>query len=396
MAGIAAVLDLGTSHTSCWIGDADGVFGRGEVASEGISRGEVADLRALSACVRAAVTEAERQAGLRVQDVWAAISGSSVEGRIWRSAAPVLSEDQEISHSDVQRLLERAAGVGGVCRHGVEKTVLHVLPRAFWIDGRGPVREPVGLSGALLQAEVVVVDASACVVEDLARAVRLAGYRLEGVVAAPLASGMGALSQEERMLGALVIDIGAGVTNYSMWADGCLLACGCIGIGGELITRDIASGLSVSMETAEELKCSFSPGRVDGLLSANPLGGGSPKGFTGQELAEIIEARLEEILRLVLRRIAAFDLRQMRSGAVVAGGAGGNSIVTSLLKEFTGLDVRVARAQAEELPGPRNTLAAGLLAWATRGISEAKGRTNDRAARWRRFSRAFEWLAVRF
>jgi len=409
--GLAAVLDLGTSRVSCWIGDAAGVLGCGEVSSEGVRAGEIADVRAASRCVRAAVEEAERQSGLLVQGVCAAVSGASVEGWVSGGAVPILNETQEIGARDVAwalSLAETQVRFRTASSHlrtatsiapgrSAEGARLHVFPRRYWVDGRGPVRDPVGLSGALLQAEVVVVGASAFALENLSRVVRMAGVRLQGAVAGPVASGFGALSEEERELGALVIDIGAGTTSYSVWTGGTLGACGCICLGGERVTLDIAAGLGISRESAEGLKRALKPGPADECLLASSLGGLGPRSFARRELAEIVEARVEEIMRLVLARMGAFDLRELGAGVVLAGGAARGEETLSVARAVFGVNARPARMGAAELPGPENAVAAGLLALSTAGAGNpAPDGLGGVHVRRSTLKRAWEWLAAGF
>jgi cell division protein FtsA len=389
---LGAALDLGTARATCWIAERDDdgirVLGIGEAPSEGVRAGEVVDVRAAAEAVRAAIEEAEAQSGLAVQGVCAALSGAGITGTPGKAAEPVTREGQIITPAEVRRALERAGSIA--LPRGALK--LHILPKAFAVDGAGPVRSPVGLSGAILEAKVIVVSGSAFAAENLSRAVRAAGRQIASVVAAPAAIGLGSLSDEERELGGIAIDFGAGLTAYAAWRHGGLHACGAIPVGGDLLTRDIALGLRVSREDADEIKLDMS-GR-DAADAAEP-----PE-CDGVDLEEIVDARLEEMLLLVERRLGVRDLANAFGAGVALAGAGARIAgIEEKARRILGIPARVARPELEGITGvnlsaPENALGAGLLRWSFDGAP----RVETRQARWGTgwFASAFRWLAAGF
>jgi cell division protein FtsA len=405
---LAAALDLGTSRTTCWIGERDreGVrlLAAGRAPSEGVSGGEVVDVVGASGSVRAAIWEAEAQSGLAVEGLTAAVSGAAVSGTVGRAAVPITREGQVVTPADAQRAAERAARTA--LPQGA--TTLQVLPHGFLLDGAGPIQDPVGLACAVLEAEVVALSASTFAVENLTRAVREAGRHADSFVAAPAALGTGALTPEERELGALVLDIGAATAEFSAWTGGGLRAAGCVELGGESVTRDVALGLGVSRATAEGLKReagaahAASLGEIEAAraLSAPSLGGEEPAIFTRLELAEIVEARVEEILLLVRRRL----LREVRecelgAGVVLAGGTACLADAAEKAAEVFGVRARAARPRLEGGPGsgldgPEAALGAGLLLWATEAGLPAGEDLDPRPVRW--LAGAVRWLAAGF
>ncbi len=412
---LAAALDLGTSRAVCWIaerssaeGDDDGdgvrVLAAGEVPSEGVRAGEVVDVRAAAGSIVAAVEEAEAQSGLSVEGLAVALAGSGVTGTPRHAAIPVTREGQEITRAEARLVIERAGNLPLL--PGTVK--LQVLPRSFAVDGAGPMRDPVGLTGAILEAEVLIVSGSAFAAENLARAVRLAGRHLASVVAAPAAMGLAVLSPEERELGAVALDMGAGLTDYAAWKDGELRACGCVPVGGELATRDIAVGLGVAREVAEGLKREAAYAFAEELegeaasrtLQAPSLGGGEPRSFTRGQLSEIVEARVEEILLLVERRLEGMDpARDFGAGVVLAGGGARLAGIERKCAAVLRAPARIARPElATDLPrdlsGPENALGAGLVRWSLEGAVRHEAGRDRRRACW--FANAVRWLAAGF
>jgi cell division protein FtsA len=405
---LAAGLEVGTSRTACWIGEGreDSIHVRaiGEARSEGVRAGEVVDVRAAAGSIRSAIEEAEAQSGLAVESVYVALAGAAVAGTKGRAAAPILREGQEINVVDVRRVLERAGAVG--LPPGAMK--LHVLPQSFTVDGAGPIRDPVGLTGAVLEADVVVLSGSAFAAENMSRAVRLAGRHVASVIAAPAAVGLGALSDEERDLGALVLDIGAGTTDFAAWCRGELTICGCVPAGGELVTRDIAVGIGTSREVAEALKResstahprSLAPDEARRVVRAPSLGGGEPRSFTRAELGEIAEARIEEILLLILRRLGGCDpVRDFGAGVVVAGGGAGQIGIEAKARDIIGVRARAAHVRFDtdlpkDIARPEHALGAGLIWWASGGRAADGVDVAARPLRW--FTSAVRWLAAGF
>lgn len=407
-AALAAGLEVGTSRTACWIGERAGdivrIHALGEAPSEGVRAGEVVDVRAAACSVRAAIEEAEKQSGLAVESVYAALAGAAVAGTPGRAAVPILREGQEITVSDVRRVLERAGAV--VLPTGA--TRLHILPQSFTVDGSGPVRDPVGVSGAVLEADVMVLSGPAFAAENLARAVRLAGRHLATLIAAPAAVGLAALSEEERELGALVLDLGAGTTDFAVWRRGKLSSCGCVPVGGDLVTRDVAVGLGVAREVAEALKRERSTAHPRSLneedrhrvVRAPSLGGGEPRRVSRTELSEMVEARLEEILLLVMRRLGGSDpVRDFGAGVVLAGGGARQAGIAAKVRDVLGVRASVARLDAEGdasggASGPEGALGAGLICWVSGSAAGSGAQMPARPLRW--LTSAVRWLAAGF
>jgi len=394
---LGAALDLGTARATCWIAERgdDGIriLGVGEVPSEGVRAGEVVDVRSAGGAVRAAIEEAEAQSGLAVQGVCASLSGAAITGTPGRAAEPVTREGQTITPAEVRRALERAGSVS--LPKGSLK--LHILPRAFTVDGTGPVPSPVGLSGAIIEARVIVVSGSAFAAENLSRAVRSAGRQVASVVAAPAALGLGALTDEERDLGAFTVDFGAGLTAYSAWKDGGLHACGAIAAGSDLVTRDIAVGLGLDLEEAERLKTGEGPG--DGPPAPRKREARAREA-DAVELSEVIDARLEEMLLLVERRLDGSDLAGTFGSGVALAGAGARiGGLEEKARRVFGVPARIARpglagAGGADLSAPENALAAGLLRWSFDGAP----RVETRQPRWGNgwLASAFKWFAAGF
>jgi len=409
-AALSAVLEVGTSRTTCWIGEqrADGIriLAAAEAPSEGVRVGEVVDVRAAAAPIRGAVDEAERQAGVDVEGLCVSLSGAGMTCTASRAAVPITREGGEVTRSEVRAVMGRAGDVA--IPNGAR--MVHVLPQGFRIDGAGPVRDPVGLTGAILEAGVTTLAASVFAYENLARAVRTAGRHVTSVALAPAALGLGALSEEERRMGALAVDIGAGLTGFALWKCGVLAACGCVPVAGEMVTHDVAAGLGVTLDAAEDLKlCASASAAHRGggpeddanrVLRAPALGGGEAGPFTRSEVSEIVEARIEEILLLVKRRLGgAAPPAGCGAGVVLAGGGAHQKGLDE--KANAMFHVRARRAGSdlrgdvpERFLGPAYAVLTGLLRWSFGTGLHEEAERSPRPVRW--IASAFKWLAEGF
>lgn len=406
-AKLAAALDLGTCRTTCWIAERTETGARilalGEAQSEGIQMGEVRDVKGAAASILSAIEEAEAQSGLEVQSLCASLAGIAVKGVPGRAAIPITREGQEIMRDDARRAVEMAGS------HALPAgaTKLHVLPQSFAVDRADSIMDPVGLTGSILESEVVVISGSTFASENISRAVRMAGRRLESIVAAPAASGIAALTQEERELGALTIDIGAGLTGYSAWKDGELHACGCVPVGGDAVTSDIAKGLGLSLRVAEEVKCQEAVAYANDLdekTSSEVIKvrgvSGSEVSFTRGELAEIAEARIEEAVLLIKLRLGGeHPMRDFGAGVVISGGGAHLTGIEDEVARVMHAHARKASANmTADLPpgfsGPENVLGVGLIDWALRGAPRNTANSDRRGGFW--FKKVFNWLATGF
>ncbi len=267
-------LDIGTSKVCAMIaGQAeDGrlhVLGSGQRESQGVSKGYIADMAKTEHAISHAVEMAERMAGTRIEDVWVSFSGGNLSSDLAKVELDL--GGQRIEQDDVDDLL--SAGRNAIDPNG--RVVLHAQPALYTIDGLAGVRHPLGLHADRLGVDIHVVLADGSPLRNLDTCVRQAHLEVHGIVAAPVATGMACLTDEERDLGVALVEIGAAVTNISLFAGGVLVGIASLPFGGADITDDIASAFGIRRSQAERLKCVYgsaltNPRDNQDMLDADP------------------------------------------------------------------------------------------------------------------------------
>jgi len=329
-------LDIGTTKVCAVVGEGDDgggvqIAGVGLVPSSGIRKGVVVDIEATTRAIGEAVDRAERMAGMKVDSLYASVSGEHLGSTNSRGVVAISRGDHEISAPDVERVIE-AARMAAL--PASDREIVHLLPRGFVVDGHDGVRNPVGMYGARLEVEAHIVTGTSTVLANLMKCVQRAGLEVEEVVLEPLASAEAALSSAERELGVVVADIGGGTTSVGVFVGGGLTHTAILPIGGHHITSDIAVGLRTPVAEAEKLKIRFgaaTPGETSEgeLIEVFNVGDREPRILPRRVLCEIIEPRLQEIcnmLRLQIRRSGYAHL--VPAGIVLTGG-------TALLRGIT-------------------------------------------------------------
>lgn len=296
------------------------VLGIGRTLTEGIRKDMITDLEKATACVRRAVTEAEVMSGARVDRVYVGVSGDHVATD--RSVGVVAVAAEEIVRRDVDRVHEVACAVA--LPEGRE--LLHAIPQEYVVDRQGGIQDPVGMSGTRLETGLCLVTASSTAVENIARAVEKAGYRVQGRVLEPLAAARAVLTEDEKELGVAVLDLGGATTGLSVHYEGSLRTLEVLPVGGTSVTSDLIRGLSVPFATAKKIKelhGAATASIVDPreIVELPEVANGRPRSVARRFVAQVMEERLEGIFARVRRRIEALGERaQLGAGVVITGG----------------------------------------------------------------------------
>lgn len=341
---ILCALDVGTSKIACLIArlmpaeQSDLLRGRthrcrilgiGHQRSRGLKGGVVIDMDEAEKAIRMAVDSAERMAGVQVESVIVSISGGRIGSSFY--GAKVRVGDNSVSESDVHRVLEAAAS--RTAQQG--RAVLHSMPRSFALDGATGVRDPRGMIGEELGAQMHVVSIDSAPVRNLMLAVERCHLDVEAVVATPYAAGLAALVDDEAEMGTAVIDLGGGTTSIAVFAENRLEHVDAIAVGGNHVTMDIARGLTLRLSDAERLKtyygaCISSPSDDRETIAVSQVGedGNHVTHLPKSHLVRIIKPRVEEVLELVRDRLA---------GAGYAPQAGLRLVLTGGASQLTGV-----------------------------------------------------------
>lgn len=408
--GLIAALDIGTSKVCCFIARAldDGalrVIGIGHHVSRGMRNGVVVDMDQAETSIRAAVDDAEQMAGERIHNVVLNVSGGRPGSK--SVAVDVSISGHEVSDSDVRRILDH-----GRAQHDAEdRDLLHCIPVGYRIDGNDGIRDPRGMFGDTLGVSVHLISAASSAVRNLNTVVARCHLDVEMRAAAPYASALACLVEDEKDLGVTCIDMGGGTTSISVFIGGQVVYVDSIPIGGAHVTSDIARGLSTPVAHAERLKTLYASARATPndhreMLKV-PLVGEDDDTSASQVprsvLIQIVQPRLEETFELVRGHLEASGFDRMAGRRVVlTGGASQMENVRDLAAMILDKQVRMGRPHglsglAESTAGPAFSTAAGLLKYATFHQSEAPESTSRKDVAGKgRLGRIGTWLRENF
>ena len=367
-------LDIGTSKICTLVARVEEgsnlrILGVGIEPSQGLRKGVVVDLNAAALAVSRSVEKAERTSGFEINAALVSLAGSHVSSINSRGVVGISGGIVELE--DIDRALDAAQAVA--IPHNRE--IIHVIQRGFIIDGQDGIRTPTGMHGYRLEVEAHIITASSSTVENLRQCVGASGIEVSQFVLNPLASGEIVLSETERQMGSAVIDIGGGTTDMAIYIDGDVWHTMVLPIGGNHVTSDIAHGLRLPISQAEETKIKFGHALRSGVnpeeqFTIRSFGGDGPTRIKRIELANIIEARMEEIFYLVLQEIrhSGYD-GLLPAGVVVTGGSSLLPGTRQLASQVLGLPTRIAKPQnliglTDQLDSPAYSTSVGLLEWA--------------------------------
>jgi len=251
-------IDIGTTKIGAIIAEVQDqeepkVIGVGTSPSWGLRKGVVINLERTITSIRKAVDQAERVAGAKVSSAYVSIAGDHIKGLNSRGVIAVSGSDNEIAGTDIDRVIEAAKAVA----IPVDREIIHVLPQEFIVDDQGGIKDPVGMSGVRLEAEVHIVTGAVTSIQNLCKSVERAGISIRELVLQSLASSYAVLSSDERELGVALLDIGGGTTDIAIFFEGSIRHTSVIGLGGNNVTNDIAIGLRTPVNEAEKIKRSY-------------------------------------------------------------------------------------------------------------------------------------------
>ncbi|WP_081137058.1 cell division protein FtsA [Halomonas sp. BC2] len=376
-------LDIGTSKVVAIVGQPtdDGgieIAGIGSHPSRGMKRGVVINIESTVQSIQRAVEEAELMAGCDIHSVYVGVAGSHISSM--NSDGVVAIKEREVTPYDIERVIDsaRARAISEGQR------VLHVLPQEFSIDAQGGIREPLGMSGVRLEAQVHLVTAAMNAVQNIEKCVRRCGLDVDAIILEQLASSMAVLTEDERELGVCMVDIGGGTTDMAIFSEGAIRHTAVIPIAGDQVTNDIAMALRTPTQHAEEIKVKYACALTqlaasDEMIKVPSVGDRAARDLSRQALAEVVEPRYEELFTLVrdeLRRSGYEDM--VAAGVVLTGGTSRMEGVSELAEEIFHMPVRIAcpqnvRGLADVVRNPIYATGVGLLHYALQETRHGQG-----------------------
>lgn len=341
-------LDLGTTKIACIIAESDEIgkpriVGVGVSPSHGLKRGMVVNLDKTVESIKRAVEEAERMAGVKIDSCYAGIAGDHIVSMNCKGVVAVSKPTEEITQKDVDRVLDQAKAVA----LPMDREILHIIPIEYVVDDQPGIKDPVGMCGVRLEAEVHIVTGAVASAQNIYRSIQRAGLKVKDLVLQPLASSYAVLDQDEKELGVVLLDIGGGTTDIAIFKDESIRHSQVIALGGEHITNDIAVGLRTPYNRAEEIKKRYGVGIVslieeDQNFKVPGVGGREEKVVSKKMLASIIEPRLEEILTIAHREIKKTKYADLlAAGVVITGGTARLDGVENLAEQIFNLPVKI-------------------------------------------------------
>jgi cell division protein FtsA len=366
-------LDIGTANTRAVVGEynENGVFeiiGVGVAPSSGLRRGVVVNIESTLASVSAAVEAAELMSGREVREVFCGAAGASVEGINSRGVVAVTGRGREITREDVDRVIEAARAVV----IPMDREILHVIPQSFIVDDQKGIRNPIDMIGVRLEAEVHIITGSVTTAQNLVKCVNRAGFKVDRLMLQSLAAARSVLTNDEKELGCLLVDLGGGTTDVLVYSEGAPYFSSVLPVGGAQVTNDLSIMLSVPMDAAERLKRDSASAWIESVESDETVivpgvGGRAPAETPRRKLASIVQPRMEEIYGMVRERVEKMGYwDRIKGGVVLTGGGALMQGAAELAQEMFQMPVRIGNpitlgGLVEEYRSPLYATAVGLV-----------------------------------
>jgi len=351
------------------------IIGVAKVPSRGVKKGVIIDIHEASQAITQVLKEAESISGTHLPHVVTGINGVNLQSIATKGIIAVSRADREISENDIERALKAAQNAS----LAPNREILEIISRDFVIDNEEGIKNPVGMSGIRLEVNTVIITAYAAFLRNLLKAVELGGWKVARHVPGPLASAQAVISHRQRDLGVVVCDIGSDTTGVAIYEEGELLHLEVLPVGAGLITSDIAIGLRIDIDTAETIKVKYgtmlaNQVRKSEMIELDSLGFGEDLRIRRQEVAEIIEARMREMLSLISKILEKTGKKNfLPAGVVLVGGGAKLEGLVPLAKDILHLPVRIGypeqfRGLVDQVTDPLFAKACGLILCYARDI----------------------------
>lgn len=370
---IIVSLDIGTSKVRAIIGEINNgtfnIIGVGSADSEGIRKGAIVDIDQTVQSIRNAVDHAERMVGIQISEVYVGISGNHIGLMTSHGVVAVSNEDREIGEEDMERVLKAAE----VIAIPPEREIIDVVARQYVVDGLEGIQDPRGMIGVRLEVEATIITGAKTAIHNLLRCVEKSGLKVKDLVLMSLGAGLLSLSKDEKGMGSVLVDIGAGMTTIAVFEEGSMVATSTLPIGGEFVTNDIAYGLRTLTEQAEKVKLKYGCAWLDDAASdvvfkVTRIGSNVDKEFTQEDLAAIIEPRVQEIFQMIHQEVKRLGYTELPGGYILTGGTVAMPGVLQVARHELAASVRIAVPDYIGVRDPGYTSGVGILHNVIRGI----------------------------
>jgi len=382
-------LDIGTSKIACIVAESapDGkldVIGIGTHPSCGLRKGVVVNIESTVESIRLAVEEAELMAGVDIKSVYTGIAGSHIRG--YNSHGVVATKNNEVTKEDVNRVIDAAQAMN----IPADQKILHILPQEYIIDHQDGIREPIGMSGVRLEAKVHVITGAVSSAQNIIKCCNRCDLDVADMVLEQVASSEAVLSQDEKDIGVVLVDIGGGTTDIAIFIDGAIRHTTVIPIGGDHLTNDLVVGLRTSAREADQLKkkygaCMVELVSTEDQIEVPSVGGRPPRPMPRQVMAQILEPRVQELFELVKAELQRSGYQELTAAGLVL--TGGSSLLHGMVElaeeTFDSLPVRLGRPQGvgglvDVVSSPMYATGVGLILYGQRYRQQTPLKINER------------------
>ncbi|MDP8218195.1 MAG: cell division protein FtsA [Candidatus Theseobacter exili] len=388
---IVVGLDVGTTKVCAIVAERTDegqirIIGMAKGPSEGLRKGCVINIESTIESIGKVIDEAESMAGIEINSVFAGIAGGHIKSINSRGVTPVNPEGSEIDEEDINRAINAAKAIS----IPLDREIIHSIPQEFIVDGQSGIKDPRGMVGVRLEAQVHLVSGAITSAQNLIKCIHRTGLEVEDIVLEPLASAIAILTEEEKQSGVILIDIGGGTTDFLLFVNGSIRHSDILAIGGDHVTNDIAIGMKIPSIKAEEIKKKFGCALSDMVKKDEEfvlpgIVGRSAQSLPRIELCNIIELRMEEILTLVKSEIEhTGNCHLVGSGIVLTGGASLLSGTIEMAQKIFNIPVKLGKPRnisglVEVLDSPIYSTGVGLTQYGFRyrdegGVKRLGGR----------------------
>ena len=381
---IISGIDIGSTFIRVIVGQVSenglSIIGLSEVESEGVTKGVINSIEDVVSRISQVLEKAERMTGLPIESAIVSISGSHIMSHLSKGVIAVSKADGEINEDDVERAVEAAQAVSIPPNY----EILHVIPREFSVDNQSGIKDPVGMTGIRLEVDVQIIQGLSSQIKNLTKTIYRTGVAVDDLVVASLASSEAVLSKRQKELGVCVLNIGGATTSLAVFEEGDVIYTSVVPVGGSHVTSDIAIGLRTSLDTAEEVKLKYGTAIVGSIdrreeLNLEDVSKYDTGVVSKHHVAEIIEARMEEVFTLVDKELMKIERSgKLPAGIILTGGGSKMEGAADLARRVFKLPAslgypREVPSAIDKINDPSLTTAVGLVVWGyNMGISEPR------------------------
>ena len=382
---IIAALDIGSGSVKTVIAqiipeeEKPRIIGVGFSPSLGVRRGMIIDLEEAVSSIRESLEKAKRSAGAEIDRAILSVGGNHISSQYSKGVIAVGRADGEVTQEDVERVIDASQAIS----IPPNKEILHIIPKSYSLDDQKDIKDPVGMNGVRLEVDALIIEGSTPYIKNLNKCSDQAGIDVQDVVLSPLSAAKATLSKRQKELGVALVDIGAGTTSIAVFEENELLHTAVIPLGGSHITNDIAIGLRTSIDVAENVKIEFGHALSSEIgkkedIDLSQIDPGEEGIVSRHHVAEIIEARLEEIFGFVNKELKSIAReRLLPAGAVLTGGTSKLPGIVDLAKDSLGLPSQVGfpiplGGLIDKVDDPAFVTATGLILWQFEGLAQER------------------------